>query len=118
MSGHQDRGRHEETASNKSRPHHCIPRKIRPPRALGHLCAAQSCGKRDILPHCIDRSPTYSLQGWGIYCARVKVLLTLVGLNLSEVYGVRPCRCGPNGVDTISVNEHTDYVVVTSGRRR
>jgi hypothetical protein len=42
------------------------------------------------------------------------VLLTLVGLNLSEVYGVRSCRCGPNGVDTISVNEHTDYEVVTS----
>jgi hypothetical protein len=39
------------------------------------------------------------------------VLLTLVGLNLREVYGVRPCRCGPNGVDTISVNEHTDYVM-------
>jgi hypothetical protein len=32
---------------------------------------------------------------------------------LREVYGVRPCR--RNGVDTISVNEHTDYVIVTSG---
>jgi hypothetical protein len=32
---------------------------------------------------------------------------------MREVYGVRPCRCGPNGVDTISVNEHTDYVTVT-----
>ena len=41
------------------------------------------------------------------------MLLTLVGLNLREVYGVRPCRCGPNGVDTISVNEHTDYVIVS-----
>src|ERR1700679_2508963 len=56
---------------------------------------------------------TYSLYGWRIYCATVKVFLTLVGLTLREVYGVRPCRCGPNGVDTISVNEHTDYVTVT-----